>query len=85
MRNLFSRGRRFAELSESVLEHLAERVEELVEGGMARRDAEFRARREFGNVALIEERSREVWQWPSVESMWADLRLAVRRLGKAPG
>jgi len=68
-----------------VLEHLAERVEELVEGGMARRDAEFRARREFGNVALIEERSREVWQWPSVESMWADLRLAVRRLGKAPG
>jgi predicted permease len=82
---LFSRGRRFAELSESVLEHLAERVEELVEGGMARRDAEFRARREFGNVALIEERSREVWQWPSVESMWADLRLAVRRLGKAPG
>jgi predicted permease len=85
LRNLFSRGRRFAELSESVLEHLAERVEELVEGGMARRDAEFRARREFGNVALIEERSREVWQWPSVESMWADLRLAVRRLGKAPG
>jgi predicted permease len=52
---------------------------------MARDEAEIRAKREFGNVTLLEERSREVWQWPRAESLWADLRLAVRRLGKAPG
>src|ERR1700691_4447768 len=82
---LFSRRRRFEELSESMREQLSEKVEELVEGGMAREDAEFAARREFGNVTQIEERSREVWQWPRGESWWADARLAMRRLGRAPG
>ena len=48
-------------------------------------DAEFAARREFGNVTQIEQRSREVWQWPRIESWWADVRLAMRRLGRAPG
>jgi len=82
---LFSRRRRFEELSESMREHLSEKVEELVEGGMAREDAEFAAKREFGNVTRIEERSREVWQWPTVESIWADVRFALRQLVKAPG
>ena len=82
---LFSRRRRFEELAESVREHLAERVDELVSEGMAREEAEFAARREFGNVALMEERGREVWQWPTVESVLADVRFAVRQLVKAPG
>jgi predicted permease len=72
-------------MAESMWEHIDERVEELVSEGVPRRDAEFRARKEFGNMTLIEQRSREVWQWPRAESLWADLRLAVRRLGKAPG
>jgi predicted permease len=85
MKHFFSRRRRYSELGESMREHLAERVEDLVEGGMAREDAEFAAKREFGNVTRIEERSREVWQWPRAESLWADARLAMRRLGRAPG
>jgi predicted permease len=82
---LFSRRRRYEELSESMREHLDERVEDLVEGGMARTDAEFAAKREFGNVTRIEERSREVWQWPRMESVWADVRFALRQMRKAPG
>ncbi len=85
MRNLFSRGRRYEELAESMWEHIDERVAELVSGGMARRDAEFRARREFGNMTRIEEQSREVWQWPTVESVWADVKFAVRQMRKSPG
>jgi hypothetical protein len=85
VRNFFSRQRRYEELSESMREHLDERIEELVEGGMGRKEAEYAAKREFGNVTQIEERSREVWQWPRVESLWADARLAMRRLGRAPG
>ncbi|MGC2298035.1 MAG: ABC transporter permease [Acidobacteriaceae bacterium] len=85
IRQLFSRRRRFEELAESMREHLSEKVEELVEGGMAHEDAEFRAKREFGNVTRIEERSREVWQWPTVESIWADVKFALRQLVKAPG
>jgi hypothetical protein len=33
-----------------------------MEDGLAREEAARQARREFGNVCLIEERSREVWQ-----------------------
>ena len=34
---------------------------------------------------MIEERSREVWQWPTVESAIADIRFALRQLIKSPG
>jgi hypothetical protein len=61
-RPLLSRRRRYDELSESIREHLDEKVEDLMDRGMTRKEAERVARREFGNVTLIEERSREVWQ-----------------------
>jgi putative ABC transport system permease protein len=85
IRKILNRRRRYDDLSVSMEEHIAEKVEELVEGGMPRREAEQRARREFGNVALIEQRSREVWQWQVVESAWADAKFAVRQLIKSPG
>ena len=83
-RHLFRR-RRYDDLAVSMQEHLEEKMEELMEGGMSRDDAEKAARREFGNVTLIEERSREIWQWPTIESLWADIRFALRQLMKAPG
>ena len=36
-------------------------------------------------MTLIEERSREVWQWPTLESIVADLRYTLRQLCRAPG
>ena len=82
---LFSRKRRYDDLSASIREHIEERAEELIEGGMPRVEAEKTARREFGNVTLIEERSREVWQWATIESIAADLKLVMRRLRRSPG
>jgi predicted permease len=82
---IFSRKRIYAELSESMREHLDERVDELIRDGMSREDAERVARREFGNPMLLEQRSREVWQWPAMESWLADARFALRRLRKSPG
>jgi predicted permease len=84
-RRIFSRRRRYNDLSASIREHLDERIEELMEDGMTRTQAEQAAKREFGNVALIEQRSREVWQWPTIESVAADMKFALRRLGKSPG
>ena len=49
------------------------------------REAEQTARREFGNVTLMQERSREAWQWPALESLLADLKFVFRRLRKSPG
>ncbi|MGC2584163.1 MAG: ABC transporter permease [Acidobacteriaceae bacterium] len=83
--SLFSRRRRYDDLAVSIEEHIAEKVEELVEEGMPRAQAEQAARRAFGNATLNEQRSREAWQWPRVESLLADLKLVFRRLGKAPG
>src|SRR5262249_26873289 len=44
------RKARESELSEEIEAHLEEKVAELMEGGLSRRDASDRARREFGNV-----------------------------------
>lgn len=85
IRGLFSRRRRYDELSETIREHLDEKIADLMDRGMTREQAEQTTRREFGNVTRIEERSREVWQWPTLESIWADVRYALRRLAKAPG
>jgi predicted permease len=82
---LFSRQGRYDDLSVSINEHLEEKIDELVEGGMSRPRAEQFARREFGNVALISERSREVWQWQRIESLLADLKHIGRRLVRSPG
>jgi hypothetical protein len=80
-----SRRRRYNELSESMREHLEETTEELMDHGMSRVKAALAARRQFGNFGLLEERSREVWQWPTMESIWADVKFALRQLRRAPG
>lgn len=82
---LFTRRHRYNDLSVSIREHIEEKIEDLMESGMSRAQAEQAARREFGNVTVIEERSRQVWQWPTLESILSDIRLALRRLRKSPG
>src|SRR5271165_2433437 len=84
LKQMFSRRRLYGDLSEEIREHLEEKVEELVAGGMSGKDASAAARREFGNVALTEEYSREVWQWPSIESFLADVHFGARTLRKSP-
>ena len=54
-------------------------------GGMSRKDAEYAAKREFGNIARIEESGHEPWMWPRAESILADIRFAFRKLRHSPG
>jgi predicted permease len=82
---LFTRSRQYDELSATIREHLEEKIADLIERGLAREEAERTARREFGNAKLIEERSREVWQWPAIESVYADVKFALRQLLRSPG
>jgi predicted permease len=81
----FSRRRHYTDLAISIEEHIAERTDELVAEGTPRPEAEQAARREFGNLGLIRQRSREAWQWPTAESILGDLRFALRQLAKSPG
>ncbi len=82
----FSRRRqRYNDLNEEMRLHLEERVEQLKGEGMSAAEAERRARIAFGNPTVIEERSREVWQWPTLESIQSDVRFALRQLRRSPG
>src|SRR5882757_7065045 len=85
IKHVVSRRRRYDDLTISIQEHIDERTEELVAGGLRPEVAAQTARREFGNVTLIRERCREVWQWPTLESIWADIRFALHQLRKSPG
>jgi len=85
VRRLLSRRRRYQDLSVSIQEHLQEKADELIEQGMSRQEAMQAARRAFGNVGLIEERSREEWSWRQLDGMWADIKYAARQLWKHPG
>jgi len=81
---LFTRGQLYRDLSEEMRQHLDEKVEALVQSGLSREEAVAAARREFGNVTSLEERGREVWQWPTFESFLFDIRYALRQLRRQP-
>ncbi|HEX4380928.1 MAG TPA: permease prefix domain 1-containing protein, partial [Candidatus Acidoferrum sp.] len=82
---MFERKGEFAELTEEMRGHLEERVEELVASGIERREAEYRARREFGNFSLNERDGRDVWRWSTIERIWTDVKFGFRILRKNPG
>jgi predicted permease len=83
--NSFRRRKLYDDLSDEMRLHLEERVEHLTGEGLSPQEAQRQARVAFGNLAMLEERSREVWQWPTLESIWADVRFAFRQLRKSPG
>jgi hypothetical protein len=85
LRRLFSLRRVYDDLSEEIQEHLEEKIEKLMAGGMSRKEAAATARREFGNVTLIEEDSREMWRWSFIENFFIDVRYGLRMLCKNPG
>src|SRR5258708_29454376 len=85
LRRLFSRRRLYKDLSEEIREYIEEKVEKLVAAGTSRKEAAAEARREFGNVTLIEEDSRDAWRWPSFENFLMDLRYGLRMLRKDTG
>ena len=85
LQQLVSRRREYRNLSDEMAEHLQEKVDELMSEGMPRQEAETAARREFGNPLLLEERSREVWQWATLDSILRDLKYAFRQLRRNPG
>jgi predicted permease len=83
---IFHRRHLYGELGEEVRAHLEEKTEQLMRlENLPRAEARQAALRAFGNPTLLEERSREVWQWPRLESVLADVRFAFRRLRKSPG
>src|SRR5437899_2756088 len=85
MLNFVRRGRVDRELAQEVESHLEEKVADLMEAGMPEQEARKKANREFGNVVLYTEISREVWGWVWLETLMHDVRYGARMLRKNPG
>jgi predicted permease len=84
-RALLGRGRQASELREEICAHLAMEERENFESGMSPEEAHYAALQQFGNVTLAWERSREMWGWNSVQTLWQDIRYGVRQLLRSPG
>src|SRR5688500_13490365 len=85
LRNTARSERVSAELDRELEFHLAERVEELMAGGMSEAEARRVARLRFGNPVRQREKARERDVLPWLESLAADVRYALRSLKANPG
>jgi predicted permease len=78
-------ARRKRDLHEEIEAHLRMAVRDRVERGETLVEARAAAAKEFGNVPLVKDVTRETWGWEWLESMVQDLKYALRRLVKSPG
>jgi predicted permease len=69
-------------LDEEMQFHVESRVDDLVAAGMTREAAELAASKQFGNRLRIRESSRDVKVLPWLESVFKDIRFAVRMFRK---
>jgi putative ABC transport system permease protein len=82
---LWRRGRRARDIDDEIAFHLAMRQVEHERDGLAPELARLTAARQFGNVTALKEQTRDMWTFPSFESLVQDLRYALRTLRRAPG
>ena len=85
LRSIWYRRRRDAELDEEIRFHLTEEAEEQIEAGLPPEQARAEARRNFGNVTLIRELTREAWAWAPAERILRDFRGALRMMRRNAG
>jgi predicted permease len=77
-------AKRKADLDEELHAHLQMDIQDRQSRGASPEQARIAAMREFGNVALIEDVTRETWGWVRLERLGQDLRYALRQLRKSP-
>jgi predicted permease len=76
--------RRAGDIDDEIAFHLAMRQAEHERDGLAPEIARRTAARQFGNVTALKEQTRDMWTFPSFESLVQDLRYALRTLRRAP-
>jgi predicted permease len=77
-------AKRKTELDDEILAHLQMDIQDRRDRGESPEQARAEAIREFGNVALIEDVTRETWEWVWLERLGQDLKYAFRQLRRSP-
>src|SRR5579862_3002902 len=77
--------RRNRELQEEIDAHLQMDIAERVARGETAEMARQGAAREFGNIPLVQDVTREMWGQGWLEQLGRDIRYALRQLRKSPG
>ena len=72
------------DLDDEVAHDLAAEAEERIRSGSSHLEAEYASLRDFGNVLLIKEDTRETWGWTLLERLGQDVRYGSRTLRKNP-
>src|SRR5205823_12249479 len=70
------------DLQQEMRDHLERSTERLVARGMSPADARLAARREFGNVAVLQEEARDARGARWVDALVGDVRFALRYFGR---
>src|SRR5262245_3964952 len=84
LRGLFGDRRAAQELDDEIEAHLRLLTERYVRQGMTEAEAEWAARRQFGNITLLQEVNRKMRGIRLIDTFFQDLRYGIRILGKAP-
>jgi predicted permease len=72
------------ELDEEIQADFALEIQQRVEAGTTPEEAEFAARRNFGNVTQVKEITRSMWRYNQLETLAQDLKYAVRGMRRTP-
>src|SRR5882724_3402797 len=77
--------RKQSDLEQEIKAHLQMAAQDRIDRGESPTQATHSARREFGNVALVENVTRDQWAWTWLEALLQDLRHGARLLRRNPG
>ena len=80
LRWLTERSGKEADLREELQFHLAEEAEERRADGLSEDEARWAARRELGNLLLVEEDTRAMWGWTRLEQLARDAGYGMRQV-----
>jgi putative ABC transport system permease protein len=80
----FKRNRE-RDLDRELQAHLEAESEERREAGLLPEEAQYAARRAFGNLTGVREETRAVWTWAWLQDLGQDLKHSLRLAAKNPG
>jgi len=84
LRAFFRSGPSEADLAREIDAHLRLLEDTFLAQGMTAEDARYAARRRFGNIGYHKDLTRDMWTFPSLDSVRQDVRYALRTLRRAP-